>query len=193
MVSRVSQWSLFAAVAFGLAAGRDSQAADTYTVDPVHSAVVFRAKHMNASYAWGRFNDLSGSFALDEADPSRSVLDFQVKAASIDTGNAMRDKHLKSPDFFNAVQFPTITFKSSSFTKTSAGYEVTGELTLHGVTKPLTVKVVPVGEGKGPMGLPIRGIDTSFTIKQSEFGMTKMVGPIGDDVWINVSIEGTKK
>jgi polyisoprenoid-binding protein YceI len=168
-------------------------AADAYTVDAVHSSVVFRAKHMNASHAWGRFNDISGSFALDGSDPSKSVLDFQVKAASIDTGNPARDKHLKGTDFFNAVQYPVISFKSKSVAKTADGYEASGELTLHGVTKPLKVKVTPVGSGKGPTGAAIAGIDASFYVKQSEFGMTKMVGPIGDDVWVNVSIEGVKK
>ncbi|MDR3636102.1 MAG: YceI family protein [Isosphaeraceae bacterium] len=193
MVSRFSIVSLLSALVLTGFTARDSRAADAYAVDPVHSAIVFRARHMNTSHAWGRFNDLSGTFALDESDPSQSVLDFQVKAASIDTGNAMRDKHLKSPDFFNAVQYPVISFKSKSVTKTADGYEATGELTLHGVTKLLKVKVLPVGSGKGPTGAPIAGIDASFVVKQSDFGMTKMVGPIGDDVWVNVSIEGTKK
>lgn len=193
MVSKISTGLLLGAALLVLPASRDAQAADTYAVDAVHSAVVFRALHMGASHAWGRFNELSGTFSLDEADPARSVLDFQVKTASIDTGNPARDKHLRSTDFFNAIQYPTITFKSKSVAKVGEAYEVTGELTLHGMTRPLKVKVVPVGAGKGPMGAAIRGIDASFFVKQSEFGMTKMVGPIGDDVWVNVSIEGTKK
>ncbi len=169
------------------------QAADTYAADPVHSAVVFRVKHMNTSHAWGRFNDIAGTFSLNEADPSQSQLDFQVKVGSIDTGNAKRDQHLKGPDFFNAVQFPGIHFKSKSVSKAKDGYEVSGELTLHGQTHPILVKVVPTGSGKGPSGAAIAGIDASFNVKQSQFGMTKMVGPIGDDVWVNVSIEGVKK
>lgn len=193
MSSRFSALALLSAVALSATGVRGSLAADAFTVDTVHSAVVFRVKHMNASNAWGRFNDITGGFTLDQADPSKSQLDFQVKTASVDTGNAGRDKHLKSPDFFNAVQFPVISFKSKSVSKTAEGYDVTGDLTLHGVTKPLQVKVVPVGSGKGPTGAAIAGIDASFTIKQSEFGMSKMVGPIGDDVWVNVSIEGTKK
>ena len=193
MISRFSTLSLLSALVAAGASGQGAYAADAYTVDPAHSAVVFRALHMGASHAWGRFNDISGTFALDESSPSQSVLDFQVKAASIDTGNAARDKHLKSPDFFNAVQFPVISFKSKSVTKGADTYDVTGELTLHGVTRPIRLKIVPVGSGKGPMGAPIAGIDASFMVKQSEFGMTKMVGPIGDDVWVNVSIEGTKK
>jgi polyisoprenoid-binding protein YceI len=171
-----------------------ARGADTYQVDPVHSSVVFRVKHMNTSYFWGRFNKPSGSFALDEQDPASSQFDFQVETASVDTGNPMRDKHLQSPDFFNAVQYKTIAFKSKSVASAGPGtFEVTGDLTLHGVTKPLTIKVVKTGSGKGPRGNPIVGLDTSFAIRQSDFGMTKMVGPTGDDVWINVSIEAGKQ
>lgn len=169
-------------------------AADVYQVDPVHSAVVFRVKHMNASHAWGRFNELSGSFALDPTDPAGSQVDIKIQTGSVDTGNAKRDQHLKGPDFFNAVQFPSITFKSTSVAKGSDGaYDVTGDLTLHGVTRPVRVKVTPVGTAKGPTGTPVAGVDASFLVKQSDFGMTKMVGPIGDEVWVNVSLEGGKK
>jgi polyisoprenoid-binding protein YceI len=171
-----------------------AKAADSYQADTTHSSVVFRVKHMNTSYAWGRFNDLTGSFVLDDQDPAQSQFEFQVEAASIDTGQAKRDQHLKSPDFFNAVQFPTIAFKSK--TVASAGpstFEVTGDLTLHGVTRPLTLKVVRTGAGMGPTGKPIAGIETSFAIRRSDFQMTKMVGPVSDGVWVNVSVEGVKQ
>lgn len=192
MILRLSGWFVALGVATGIAAPA-AQAADAFTADPVHSAVVFRVKHMNTSNAWGRFNDISGGFVLNEADPSQSQLEFQVKAASVDTGNAKRDQHLKGPDFFNAVQFPIIQFKSKSVTKASDGYDVSGDLTLHGQTRPIQIKVVPTGSAKGPTGVPIAGIDASFFVKQSQFGMTKMAGAIGDDVWVNVSIEGIKK
>jgi polyisoprenoid-binding protein YceI len=177
-----------------VSAARNGLAADTFTADPVHSAVVFRVKHMNTSHSWGRFNDIAGKFSIDDSDPAQSQFAFTIKTASIDTNSAARDQHLKSPDFFNAVQFPTISFKSTGVTRASDGtYEVTGDLTLHGVTKPVRAKVVPTGTGKDMKGAPTAGIDASFIVKQSEFGMTKMVGPIGDDVWVNVSIEGVKK
>jgi polyisoprenoid-binding protein YceI len=167
-------------------------AADNYTADPVHSSVVFRVKHMSTSHAWGRFNALAGSFTLDPADPAKSKLTFTVKAASVDTGNKDRDNHLKSPDFFNAVQYPDITFVSKSVAKSANGYEVSGTLTLHGVTKPLAFVLVPVGTGN-MRGNPIAGVDASFTLKQSDFGITKMAAAIGDDVDVFVSIEGVKK
>jgi polyisoprenoid-binding protein YceI len=175
-----------------LAAGRAGSAAETYKVDTVHSSVIFRVKHMNTSYFWGRFNNLSGSFSLDEANPGACRFEFEVKSDSVDTANGKRDTHLKSPDFLSAVQFPAITFKSQSVTKEGAGYHVTGELTLHGVTKPITMEVVPTGTGKGPTGGAIAGIETSFGFKRTDFGMTKMVPMVGDDVQIHVGIEGRK-
>jgi polyisoprenoid-binding protein YceI len=170
-----------------------AQAADTYAADPVHSSVVFRVKHMNTSHAWGRFDAIDGSFKLDETDPTQSKLTFTVKAASVNTGNAARDKHLMGPDFFSATQYPTITFVSDSVSKSAKGYEVKGNLTFHGVTKPLAFIVVPTGTGKDMKGNPIAGIDANFVLKQSDFGITKMAAAIGDDVSVFVSIEGVKK
>jgi polyisoprenoid-binding protein YceI len=168
-------------------------AADAYTVDPVHSSVVFRVKHMNTSHAWGRFNALAGSFTLDPDDPARSKLAFTVKAASVDTNQKDRDNHLKSPDFFNAVQYPDITFISKSVAKSTQGYEVSGILTFHGVAKPIAFVLVPTGTGKDMRGNPIAGVDANFTIKQSDFGITKMAAAIGDEVNVFVSIEAIKK
>jgi polyisoprenoid-binding protein YceI len=180
-------------LAAGAALAGPARAAETYQADSVHSSVVFRVKHMNTSYFWGRFNGVEGSFTLDEANPAQSQLQFKVKSAGVDTGNAARDTHLKGPDFLNAVQFPAITFTSKSVAKSGNAYEVSGDLTLHGVTKPVALRITPTGAGKDMRGTPIAGIETAFTIKQSDFGMTKMVGPVGDDVWVNVSIEGQRK
>ena len=177
----------------GLAVSAPANAAEAYAADPVHSSLVYRVKHFNATYFWGRFNTITGSFTLDEANPAQCQFDFQVKADSIDTGNSKRDQHLKSPDFFNVVQFPTIAFKSQKVTKSGEAYEVVGDLTLHGVTKPVTVKVVPTGKGKGPMGAPIAGIEATLTLKRTDFGMSNMVGPLGDEVWVTVGVEGRRK
>lgn len=182
-------------LSIALLAAHAALAADTFKVDTVHSSVVFKVKHMNTSYAWGRFNDISGTFSLDDQDPAQSTLNFVVKTGSVDTGNQMRDRHLKSPDFFNAAQYATISFKSKSVAKAGDAYEVTGDLTLHGVTKPVTAKLTRTGMGKGMRGAVIAGIEANFTIKQTEFGMSKMVGPqgVGDEVWVNVSIEAGKQ
>ncbi len=168
--------------------------ADQYRVDPVHSTVLFAIKHMNVSNTWGRFNDISGTFALDEENPAGSQFRFTVKTESIDTANAKRDQHLRNADFLNAAQFPTMTFQSKSVKKTSDGrYQVAGELTLHGVTKPLTITIDEVGIAKDPMsGGQRAGFETEFTIRRSEFGMTNMLNMVGDPVRIIVSLEGTQ-
>jgi polyisoprenoid-binding protein YceI len=185
--------NLFLAMILAPALGLAAQAA-TYKVDPVHSAVAFRVKHMNTSYAYGRFNSIAGTFSLDPADPAKSAFDFTIKTDSIDTGNAMRDTHLKNADFFNAKQFGTITFKSKKVA--SAGkdtYEVTGDLTMHGVTKPVTVKIEQTGSGKDMRGGAIAGIESVFTLKRSDFGMKGMLDAVGDDVKVMLSCEGGAK
>jgi len=169
-----------------------ARAGETYQVDPLHSSVVFRVKHANTAFFWGRFNDITGTFALDSADPSQVKLEFQVKAASVDTANTKRDQHLKGPDFLNAVQFPTITFASKSVEKSGTAYLVTGDMKLHGVTRPITVQLTPTGTGRGPTGGEIGGIEASVVIRQSDFGITKMAGMIADNVLIYISAEGAR-
>jgi polyisoprenoid-binding protein YceI len=176
-----------------LMANLSADAGETYQADPVHSSIVFRVKHANTAYIWGRFNDIAGTFTLDPANPSAVELQFQVKTASVDTANGNRDQHLKGPDFFNAAQFPTISFTSKTATAKDQAYDVEGDLTFHGVTKPITVHVAPTGTGRGPTGKSIGGIEASFTIKQSDFGITKMAAMIGDSVWVNVCVEGIRK
>jgi polyisoprenoid-binding protein YceI len=180
-------------VLVGLMSGTVATAADPFDVDPVHSTILFRVKHMNASYAYGRFDSVAGKFLLDEQDPSKSSFDLTIKSASIDTANAMRDTHLKGPDFFNALQFPTITFKSKSVSKVAAGYAVSGDLTLKGVTKPAEVVLNVTGTGKGMKGETITGVEGSLVLKRSDFGMTYMVGPLGDEVRVTASLEGSRK
>ena len=187
----VSRIAAFAALMLAAPSGF---AAETFAVDTVHSTVLYKVKHLNVSHAYGRFNNISGSFAIDPADPANSKFEFTVKTDSIDTGNQGRDNHLKGPDFFNARQFPTITFKSKSVE--SAGkdaYKVTGDLTLHGVTKEVTLKVDHTGAGAGMRGEKISGIHTELGLKRSDFGMKNMMGAVADDVTVVVSIEGTAK
>jgi polyisoprenoid-binding protein YceI len=176
-------------------AGRAARGAD-FAVDKVHSTVLFRVKHMNTSYSYGRFNDVSGHFALDDKNPSQSAVDVAVKAETVDTGNAARDKHLRGPDFLNAVQFPEMRFKSTAVTASTAGpgtFDVAGDLTLHGVTRPLTVRVIRTGAGKDPRGKVIQGLYADFAVKRSDFGMKGMVGPVGDEILVTVSLEGGQR
>jgi polyisoprenoid-binding protein YceI len=172
-----------------------ARAGDNYQVDPVHSSVVFRVKHMGVGYSYGRFNDIGGTFAFDDKDPAATSFDIQLKADSVDTANAKRDTHLKSPDFLNAKEFPTITFKSKEVRPNKdGGYEVTGDLTLRGVTKTITVRMHHVGSGKDPFGGGTRtGFEGNFTVKRKDFGINFMPDALGDDIWILVGFEGVKK
>ncbi len=167
----------------------------TYRVDPVHSFITFRVKHMNTAYAYGRFNSFSGTLVVDEKNPANSRIELEIDANSVDTGNSQRDDHLRSPDFFNARQFPKITFKSTRVRKiNNTTVEVTGELTARGVTRPLTVRVEYTGKGRNPRGQEIIGFETTFTIKRSQFGINYgLNGGLADDVRITVSVEAIRQ
>ena len=167
-------------------------ATETYKADPVHSSSVFRIKHANAAYFWGRFNEPMGSFTIDEADPTKSTFNVELTVDKIDTANDKRNAHLKSPDFFNAKQYPTITFKSTAVKKSEKAntLDVTGDLTMHGATKSITVPVEILGKGAF-MGQPRVGVESIFTVKMSEFGFKGNPG-IGDEVKLMVALEGAK-
>jgi polyisoprenoid-binding protein YceI len=173
-------------------------AAENYQVDPVHASLIFRAKHVNVGIFYGRFNAIAGQFTLDEANPSKSSFNFEVQTASVDTQQEKRDAHLKSPDFFNVKQYPTITFKSTAVKKGEQTnvLEVTGDLTFHGVTKSVTVPVEVTGRGEFPKGTQRAGVESVFTIKMSDFdvkGIPGMPGAVGDDVRLMFAAEGVKQ
>jgi len=167
-----------------------SASADTYKIDPVHTQVIFRIGHLGISKVFGRFDTIEGSFVTDD-DPSKASFNATISVDSVDTGNAQRDKHLKSPDFFNAKQFPDITFKSTSITKTGDTYQATGDLTLHGVTKSITIPMTKIGQAKTMAG-ERAGFDIQFTVKRSDYGINFMPGAVGDDVDLLINLEGVK-
>lgn len=167
---------------------------DVYRIDSVHSSNVFRIKHLNVAYFYGRFNDLSGQFALNAAEPSQNRIEVTVKTASVDTNHEGRDRHLRSPDYFDADKYPEITFKSTGFKKTGEQtFDVTGELALHGVTKTITVPLEITGTGPGMRGEYRAGWETTFTIKRSEYGMTTMLEGLSDEVRLTVAVEGVRQ
>ena len=170
-----------------------ARVAETYAVDPVHSTVLFRIKHLDVSYSYGRFNEIEGTFTFDGASAKNNRIDITVKAASVDTNHDGRDEHLRNEDYFDAENHPEITFKSDRVRKTGEKtYEAEGELKLRGVAKPLTVSLERVGSGPDPRGKFRSGFETTFTIKRSDFGMNTMLGPVGDDVRLIVSVEGVR-
>jgi polyisoprenoid-binding protein YceI len=168
---------------------------DEFAIDLSHSAVSFQISHMGLSYTHGRFNEFGGNFTIDSSDPSKSTFALSIKTESIDTNSAGRDKHLKSPDFFNAKQFPAITFASTAVKPIEGGYEVSGDLTIHGETKPVTFTLKGGKTIQPPQGGGLRtGFSTSqIVVKRSEFGVGKPTPMLGDDVYVSISFEGSKK
>jgi polyisoprenoid-binding protein YceI len=144
-----------------------------YSIDPAHSTIGFVARHAMVTNVKGKFNDFTGSLHLDGGDPSKSTASIDVKMDSIDTGSADRDGHLKSADFFKTDEFPTMTFRS---TKAEAlgdeDYRITGDLTILGTTKPLTIDLEFNGAAKDPFGNERVGFEGKAEIKRSEWGLT---------------------
>ena len=184
---------LLAASTLLIATGVAFAATETYTVDAVHSFAQFKIKHKGLGYTHGRFNDMSGSFLLDEEDASKSLVSIKIKADSVDTNNAQRDGHLKGSDFFAVKEFPTITFKSTAVKKEGEVYTITGKLTLHGVTKEITLKATRIGSGKDARRGYVTGFEIQFTVKRSDYGMKNMIGPVGDEVAMTIAIEAVRK
>ncbi len=169
--------------------------AQTYSVDGVHSFVWFRCKNLAQAGSWviGRFNEISGTIVVAK-ELAKSSVEITINAASLDTGVPDRDNHLKSPDFLNVKQFPTITFKSTRIRQLKPNlYEVTGDLTLHGTTKPITVRVRKIAEGRNFKGAQVVAFEGSFTIKRSEFGMRGLLNIAGDEVSIYFSVQGIQR
>lgn len=176
--------------------------ADTFNVDKVHSEATFQVRHMMSKVS-GKFDDFSGKINVGRANnPSESSVEFTIKTASINTGNADRDKDLRSANFFDADKNPEITFKSStivpSFTKDKEIYDVTGNLTMHGVTKKITIPVEFGGFGKDPWGNQRAGFSLTTTLNRKDYGINwnKALDNggvlLGDDVTININIEAVK-
>jgi len=165
-----------------------------YTIDGVHSFVVFRCKHNNAAYAYGMFSKIFGSLNFDESAPESSSLTAEVGTASVSTGQDKRDNHLKSGDFFGAEEFPKATFKSKSFKKSGENtFDVVGDFTLRGVTKEVTVKLEKTGQAKdGRSGKDLIGFEGVFTINRMDYGVKYGAGALGNDVRITFSVEAGK-
>ena len=187
--------SIITAVFLGCLVAHSTIAAETFQVDPNHSFVLFKVSHLGAGYVYGRFTDgVSGTISTDPAAPDKSEVALEVKTNTLDTGLAQRDKDIKSPDFLNAKQFPLITFKSTSVQKVSdQQYAVTGDLTFHGVTKPVTVQANITGQGKGAKGEMRTGAEVHFVVKRSEYDVKYGLPALGDDVQMTVAVEGVRK
>jgi polyisoprenoid-binding protein YceI len=171
------------------------QAAD-YAIDTkgAHAFVQFKIKHLGYSWLLGRFNDFSGSFSYDEKNPAAAKVEVSIKTASIDSNHAERDKHLRSKDFLDTDKFPEAKFVSTSFEEKGDGKAVlTGDFTLHGVTKPISIDVEHIGAGPDPWGGERRGFSGKAQFALADFGINYNLGPDSKEVKLFLSIEGIKK
>lgn len=184
--------SLFALL-LGLAFAFPVAAAD-YKLDDAHSFVQFRIQHLGFSWLYGRFNTLEGNFSYDEAKPEAAEIEVTIDTASLDTNHAERDKHLRSKDFFAVDQFPKTTFVSTGYKQTGKGKgQLTGNLTLRGVTKPVTIEVAEMGAGNDPWGGFRRGFSGTTTITLADFGMDYDLGPASRTAELLLTIEGIRQ
>jgi len=166
-------------------------AAATYTIDGTHSSAIFKIQHFGVSNFYGAFSALSGTIEYDAANPEGLSIQVSIAADSVTTRAENRDNHVKSPDFLNAAEFPTITFESTGVSQTGDGqYEVTGNLTLHGVTREMTVTAERVGEGAHPRsGKELVGFESHFTVDRTEHDMGFMAGPLSAEIDFILSLE----
>jgi polyisoprenoid-binding protein YceI len=175
--------------------------ADTWQIDPPHTNVEFTVRHMMISNVKGQFQKTSGTVAVNGNDPVSAKIDATIEASSIDTRVEKRDAHLKSPAFLDVDKFPTITFKSTKVEAAGPGkWKVTGDLTLHGVTKPVVLDVEGTGAPiNDPMGNTRAGASATTKIKRSDFGLNWNQAleaggvMVGDEVAISIDVEAIKK
>lgn len=169
-------------------------AADTYEIDPSHTYPNFTVSHLGFSTMHGRFNETTGTIVMDREGGESSV-DITIQAASIDTGHEKRDKHLRSADFFNVSEYPTITYESDQvYFQGENSATVTGKLTMLGTTKRVSLYVDSINCGEHPMsGDQVCGFNAMATVKRSDFGMTKYVPAISDEIDIRIEAEAVKQ
>lgn len=182
-------------LAIGLLAGNAAYAED-YTIDTegMHAFVQFRIKHLGYSWLYGRFNDFGGNFSYDETKPEEAKVEVTIKTDSVDTNHAERDKHLRSDDFLDVEQFPEAKFVSTKYTPGADGTgKLEGDLTLHGVTKPITIDVKEIGAGDDPWGGFRRGFEGNTTLTLKDFDIKKDLGPASQELEMILAIEGVRK
>jgi polyisoprenoid-binding protein YceI len=173
-------------------------APDTFSIDKNHSSTQFKVRHMMSNVI-GQFRDFDGSVTFDRANPEKSTVEFTIKTASIDTANANRDNHLRSPDFFDAEKFPAITFKSTAIkAKSKTEFDVTGDFTMHGVTKSVTLPVTFLGFAKTQRGEKA-GFEIETTLNRKDYGVVWNRNLdeggvlLGDDVKVTINLEMDKR
>lgn len=178
----------------------EATTATTWNIDPIHSSAEFKVKHMMVSNVKGQFTGVTGTLKLDESDVTHSTVEATIEAASVNTRNAQRDTHLKSADFFDVEKFPALAFKSTAIARLDPGrLSVTGDLTIHGVTRSVTFEVEgPTTPAKDPWGGTRIGLEAATKISRKDFGLTYNAALetggvlVGDEVSISLDVEFVK-
>jgi len=192
---KIRRFSALAVVALStMCAGAFAQTS-TWTIDPAHSSAQFTIRHMGVSNVHGNINGVKGTVTFDEKDITKSSVNATLDTATLSTSNDARDKHLKSPDFFDVEKNPTITFKSTAVTKAGGKLQLVGDLTLNGVTKSVTLDLDGPATPLTQRGKTISGFSASGTLKRSDFGFGPKFSPpiLGDDVKLNIDVEIDKQ
>jgi polyisoprenoid-binding protein YceI len=193
---KIKRMSLLAALVLVAAGPASAQGSGAWQIDPAHANAQFTVRHLGISNVQGEFTKVTGTVTLDEQDITKSSVNATIDVNSVDTRVAGRDNDLKSPNFFDAAKFPTMTFQSKRITKGADGkLQMTGDLTIHGVTKEATFAVDGPSEAiKDPWGNNRRGAAATTTIHRSDFGITKYPSTVvGEDVALTLDIEMIKK
>ncbi|MAR89267.1 MAG: hypothetical protein CML06_00090 [Pseudomonadales bacterium] len=179
-----------------LAASLPARAAETYVMDTKgsHAFIQFKIQHLGFSWLLGRFNDFEGQFVLDEDNPEHSSTKVTIDVASVDSNHAERDKHLRGKDFFQVDKFPEASFVSTKIEKTGEETaKITGDFTLKGVTKPITLDAKYVGGGKDPWGGFRQGFEATTQIRLKDFNIDYNLGPAAEVADIYISVEGIRQ
>ncbi|HET6391084.1 YceI family protein [Hyphomicrobium sp.] len=193
MKSRIA--ALAASMSVALLTSLPATAAD-YVIDTknAHASITFRIKHLGFSWLTGRFNKFSGNFTFDEKNPDASKVKVEIDTASVDTNHAERDKHLRAADLLATDEFPTATFESTSVkAEGSDKAKITGNLTLHGVTKEITIDAERIGGGKDPWGGYRDGFVGTTELTLADFGIKRDLGPAAKTVELELNIEGIRQ
>lgn len=183
-------------VATALVCSAASAQATAWKIDPVHSGIEFKIRHLGVSNVRGTFSNPTGTVMLDDKDITKSSVEATINTATVNTNSEARDKHLKSPDFFDTEKFPAITFKSTSVSNTGGKLMLNGTLTLNGVSKPVSLALDgPAAPQKGPHDVTVSGFSATGTIHRKDFDFGAKYGSpvLGDDVQFTIDVEMDKQ
>lgn len=170
-----------------------SASADGYRIDPSHSFVTFSIPHLGYSLLQGRFNTISGTFRYDPAHPADSQIRVEIDTASVDSNHAERDNHLRSNKFLDVGRYPKAIFESTDFQPQGSGGVLSGQLTLHGVTRKVAIPVTAIGAGKDPWGGFRSGWKGELAIERADYGISHNLGPAARVVTLGLFIEGIRQ